>query len=138
MRKCLPEETQANIGIPILRWIKSKKELDTLGQLIELRIALETLYLRNIGDGRSELSYRMAIRGSFHLGNNREERKRIFDALRNSYSMASSVIHAGKIKETEKMRKIIEDGQDACRRGILKMLKEGGEPDWDKIMFDPN
>ena len=44
-------------------------------------------------------------------------------------------LHTRKIKKTyEQQRKVLEAGQDACREGILKVLKEG-EPNWDDLIL---
>ena len=133
MRNGLPERTRRSLNVSIHRWIKSKGASSTQNRLIELRIALEALYLKDAG---GEMSFKIATRGAWHLGISGEERKKVFSVLRNVYDLASKVVHARKIKDSlEKQDKILKDGQDACRRGILKVMKQG-EPNWDEMILD--
>ena len=135
MRNGLSENTRRSLNVSIHRWIKSKGASSTPNRLIELRIALEALYLKDAG---GEMSYRIATRGAWLLGVCGEERKTIFSALRGAYDLASKVVHARKIKESqEEQDKILEDGQSACRRGILKVMRQG-EPNWDELVMDMN
>ena len=132
MQDRLPEKTRTSLKVAIHRWIMSKKEISQEDKLIELRIALEALYLR--GEG-SEMSYRMATRGAWHLGDSLEERKVIFSTLKVAYSLASTIVHARKTKATGfEQSRTLEDGQDMCRKGILKVLRNG-EPNWDELVF---
>jgi len=111
----------------ISRWIRSKQRWAKENQLIELRVALEALYLDDSSFG--ELSYRLATRGAWHLGDSVESRKARFQTLLDVYRKASSVLHGGKLKDEAVVAALVSDGQDACRESILKMLKEG-KPDW--------
>ena len=123
MRYNLSNSSQKSLNVSIHRWIKSKGEMSTQDQLIELRIALEALYLK--GEG-GELSFRMATRGAWHLGGNKDERARNYKILRDVYELASKVVHTSRIKDTdEQQRKKLERGQNACREGILKDTKRG-------------
>ena len=135
MRSRLSNKSRRSLDVSIHRWIKSKGEISTHDQLIELRIALEALYLKGVDN---ELSFRMAALGAWHLGDNREERNRKFEILRNAYRLASKVIHASKTRDTiDDQNKVLGDGQDVCREGILKVLREG-EPNWDGLIFGPS
>lgn len=133
IRNTLSEQSQKVLNVSIHRWIKSKNERSIHDQLIELRIALEALYSRGSG---SEISFRMATRGAWHLGGDKGRRLRNFEALRGVYGMASKVIHAGDLRRpsVERQRTVLEEGQNACREGILKVLKEG-EPNWDDLVL---
>ena len=115
----------------ISRWMRSKQRWSVPDQLIELRVALEALYLRDSG---GELSYRLAARGAWHLGVSVEARKSHYQTLREVYRRASKVVHGQQLKDTELVDSLVKDGQDACREGILKMLKEG-EPDWNDLLL---
>ena len=59
------------LSLAIERWGKSKRPASLQDQLIELRIALEALYLDNVVQG--ELSFRLATHVAWHLGQNPEE-----------------------------------------------------------------
>ena len=122
-----------DLKVAIERWRKSKVPYrDYLDRFIELRIALEALYLADTG---GELRFRLALRGAWHLGRTGAERKEIYDILRKFYSAASTVIHAGRTTPTPERTQLLKKAQDICRDGILKRLKEEEEPDWDRLIF---
>ena len=126
-------EKRKGLDVAIRRWIRSKRGMSTFDQLIDLRIALEALYLKDSGSG--EMSYRMATRGAWHLSGDRDERVEYSKTLKEAYSLASRVIHASEKPTDEKDLTVLKAGQDACRRGILKMLTEGEPDNWDHIEF---
>ena len=121
------------LSTAISRWINSKSfETRFLDRFIELRIALEALYLKNTGDGKG---FRLASYGAWHLGDSPGERRRYYDTLRRVYSRASNVVHAGDIQDKPETRDLLAAAQDACREGILKRLKEPAEPNWDEVIL---
>ena len=62
-------------------WVSSKRpEASLQDQFIDLRIALEALYLD--GSSRNEMSFRIATYGAWHQGGEAEERCRNDEALR--------------------------------------------------------
>ena len=126
------DQKRPAVNIAIRRWMESKREVDISDQFIDLRIALEALYLSGIND---ELGFRLANYGAWHLGANFEERKeyrKIFHAV---YGRASKAIHASTKAFTKKDREQLANAQDLCRRGILKRLEESEMPDWNDLIL---
>ena len=124
-----------SLDVSIRRWLNSKRHISTLtDKFIELRVALEALFLNNC---QSELAYRLATRGALYLGDNFKERKEYYDILRKAYKIASIAVH-GKEIDMKKHKKLLENAQDLCRKGILKMLQQGQRPDWEKIVLEKN
>ena len=67
-------------------------------QLIELRIALESVLLIDDKGVVGEKRNRLATRGAWLLGETLSQRKAYFRTLRNAYDYASIVLHAGTFK----------------------------------------
>ena len=127
------QAAKGRLGVTIGRWNRSKRPDTTLSDgFVELRIALESLYLSDSGP---EKSFRLATHGAWYLGANFEERQVYYKTLRDAYNSASTAIHEGEVKRTEKNRRVLADAQDLCRRGILKRLKESEKPDWDDLIL---
>ena len=127
------EAAKGKLDVAIGRWNRSKRRDITLSDKhIELRIALEALYLSGIED---ELGFRLATRGAWHLGANFEERKEYRKILHAVYDRASKAIHASTKAFTEKDREHLANAQDLCRRGILKRLEESKMPDWNDLIL---
>ncbi len=121
-----------NVTLAIRRWGRSKQQIDIEDSFIDLRIALEALYLKGIQD---ELGFRLATRGAWHLGANFEEGFQYRETLHKAYSQASRIVHASTVAITEETRELLANAQDLCRRGILKRLDEGREPDWNALIL---
>lgn len=119
------------LEIAIDRWVRSKEPGDLLDQFIDLRIALEALFLRT--SERAEISYRLATRGAWYLGNDPDERARVYKQLRAAYDEASKVMHAGPKGSNREGWFTLENAQDLCHRAILQMMEESDEPDWDDL-----
>lgn len=125
------------------RWMKSKHATiilpnrSVLGRslsdcFIELRIAMDALYLKGI---TGELKFRLATYGAWHLGSNSDERCRYHVTISRMYDLASKAVHTGEIKNTPETLEILTDTQDLCRKGILKRLKEREEPRWKEMIL---
>ena len=125
------------IRIAVSRWVKSK---DPYGQLadrfIDLRIALECLYAQNFLDAKQTQGFRfkLPLFGAWHLGTDFEERKCIRKKLRQVYDTASKAVHSGDLEFSENQEPL-STAQDLCRRGILKILREGPPRDWGDLIL---
>ena len=120
------------LDIAISRWIKSKGLASLADKLIDLRIALEALYLE--GD-RGEMRFRLATHGAWHLGTDPAERRKYHKALRDTYDLASKAIHAGSVQNTPENQEKLRTAQDLCRQGILKRLTEDPNLDWKDLIL---
>lgn len=120
------------LDLAISRWMSSKRGGSVADQFVDLRIALEALYLP---DCNSELSFRLANRGAWHLGRNYEERLECQETLKKAYSRASDAIHAKTKPYKPKDEKLLRAAQDLCRRGIVKRLDEGETPNWNELIL---
>ena len=119
---------------PTQRWMNSKRTNRPLeDRLIELRIALEALFLD--GNDSGELSYRLALRAALRLGPDQQQRLEYFDRIRRFYNLASRAVHGGFVKDGDKSEDLLVRAQDICRREILRRLREGKSPDWNDIVF---
>ena len=118
----------SNIGgklqIPIDRWIKSKTSGDSEDKIIDLVIAFEALYVPDAG----ESTFKFAVRASWHLGEDRENRTKLFEVFKELYKCRSKVVHGGELKENVTIEgepvpidKFIIRGQDLCRDSIEKL-----------------
>ena len=129
--------------IAVRRWRRSKRpEFRLEDSYIDLRIALEALYLKDFDDERSqEMRFRLPLFGAWHLAENLEDRRSIRKTLRDAYDMASKVVHGGEVVKGSgagpywEARAELDRAQDLCRRGILKLLREGPPRDWTDLVL---
>ena len=120
------------LDLPIARWRKSKCSPPTSEQLIELRIALESVLLSD-DKGTSEKRHRLATRGAWLLGETFDQRETYFNTLRHVYDYASSVIHGGtpRVRGERNLGRDIASAQDLCRDAILRLAAADRMPDSD-------
>ncbi len=123
------------LKIAVDRWRRSMAEDAKLeDRYIDLRIALEAIYLKDfINEHSQEMRFRLALFGAWHLGADFEERRSIRRALRDAYDAASKAVHDGELPKA--MKPTLSTAQDLCRRGILKLLREGPPDDWGDLVL---
>lgn len=136
-KRFFSRKRERRLGVAITRWVRSKQpesELGLLDSFIDLRIALEALYLDGYSD---EKRLSVAIRGAWHLGATSSKRQEYYDALSETYKVASRIVHAGNLKQSQSNRDLLAAAQDICRKGILKRLGEKRVPKWDEMILGP-
>ena len=125
------------IRIAVGRWIRSKipeGRTSLEDRFIDLRVALELLFLKNFRGGQDqEMSFRMSLFGAWYLAKSPDERQSIGKALRQAYSAASRAVHLGEVRENQ--QEMLSVAQDLCRRGILKLLREGPPSNWSQLIL---
>ena len=122
----------------ITRWMRSRDGSQSLvDRFIDLRIALEALYLEDFTDERTtqEMRFRLALFGAWHLGTDFKERQSIRKKLRDSYDRASAAVHGGSIAYDSQNTDLLSDGQELCRSGIQRMLRQGIPDDWGNLIL---
>ncbi len=102
-------------------------------RIIDLRIALEALYLDSSG---GELGFRLSTTCARHLGTSLEERQKISTTVTRFYRLASRVIHGTELVRTgdadaDLLRKVSR----LCRDGILKIVETKHQPDWSDLIL---
>ena len=115
------------------RWEKSLRVGNPRDQLIEMRIALETLFA---GQGQHDTKLRVAYHGAVYLGESSEERKILFKDLKDIYDAASTVIHGNAPGRRTDLGHLAQRAQHICRDAMLKMVNDADVPDWTDLMLN--
>ena len=143
--------TLEKLQIPINRWIKSKTSQTSEDKIIDLAIALESLYLSDIPEP-TELSFRLRLHAAWYLREKIKDRDELMKDFNKIYEWRSSVVHNGKLPEKEIGRKrngkkktrpytreeiseFMEKTQDLCKESIVKILEDGEFPDWKSLIL---
>ena len=127
--------TRLDLGIA--RWRRSKRATTSEEQLVELRIAMESVLLADDNGAVGEKGHRLAIKGTWLLGETLDQRKTYFHSLRAAYDFASNVLHAGSLnkRDEEARARVLDEAQDICRAAILRIAKAKAMPDWTDIIL---
>ena len=123
------------LRIAVDRWKKSKRPSAQLeDRYIDLRSALETLYLKDFANENSgEMRFRLSLFGAWYLGSTVDERRDIRKTLRDAYDTASGAVHSGEVPGNSEA--CLGEAQELCRQGILKLLREGTPKDWGDLIL---
>ena len=132
----MAKQRQSSIDVSISRWCKSKEGFRTLAdQFIDLRVALEALYLKNFDrKNRGEMKFRLALYAAWYVGSDFAERKAIRKTLGDAYDMASRAVHGDRLPSSESGQALLSRSQEFCRQGILKFLEHGVQEAWDDMI----
>ena len=134
------------LEIPINRWIKSKTNQKPEDKIIDLAIALESLYLSDIPEP-TELSFRLRLHASWHLRKKIKDRKELMKVFSKIYEWRSSVVHNGKLPEKkiskkkkrpytqEEIGELITTAQNLCQESIMKIIEDEKFPDWSNLIL---
>ena len=133
----VPTETWNRLRIPIDRWAKSMAEDNPLDQIIDLGIALESLY---VPDSQGEVNLRFALHAAWHLGKNKKERRELREEFRQIYAARSDVVHTGRLrgdraKSTFNKLAFVSRAQELCWQGINSIIEAGDIPDWSDLVI---
>ena len=133
----LPTGTWEKLRIPIDRWAKSMAEENPIDQIIDLGIALESLY---VPESQTEVSLRLALHAAWHLGENKTRRLKLRKDFQLIYWARSDVVHTGKlrpktVKSMSDVPKFVSRVQELCRQGITKVIEAGEIPKWEDLIM---
>lgn len=120
------------LDIPLSRWTASHTNRSLTDKFIDLGVALECLYLQG---NTSELQSGLARRVAWHLESDPSEQQRLMKGIKNVYDLRSGAAHSGVIRQKKGRdpEAVLALAQDCCRRGITKIINDGGFPDWDNL-----
>ena len=141
----IPQTTRDDLRVPLDRWTKSNGQRDPADRMIDLGIALESLYLNDMSN-QGELGFRLAIRASWHLGKDQAHRAQLMKDFRKVYDWRSRAVHSGNLEakkdkaasDPTKRDEFIKHAQELCSESIEKIIGEGNVPDWNAIVLGPS
>ena len=141
----IPQTTRDDLRVPLDRWTKSNGQRDPADRMIDLGIALESLYLNDMSN-QGELGFRLAIRASWHLGKDQAHRAQLMKDFRKVYDWRSRAVHSGNLEakkdkaasDPTKRDEFIKHAQELCSESIKKIIGEGNVPDWNAIVLGPS
>lgn len=125
----------ARTRVAVARWKQSMRRHTNLTDgFIDLRIALESLFLPQTPD--YQLKFRLATNGAWLVGLDGADRREAWKVLGDAYDAASKAVHHGKVKQNDNTKKLLARAQLVCRRGILRVLRDGPVSDWNGLILD--
>ena len=125
-------DSDQRFRIAVTRWAKAATpRVMNPDRIIDLRIALEALYLDSSG---GELGFRLSLTGARHLRTNLDDRQAVRRSLVEFYGFASRVIHGAPIGRSTDVT-LVDMATDLCREGILKIVEQRKQPRWTDLLL---
>lgn len=117
----LNEHDRKFLGIPLGRFHDSYERPNERDKLIDLCIALESLYVRE----KDELAYRLALRCACFLEGGQGELENTFHRVKNIYDRRSEIVHGtAKDLAEEQLSRLVTEAEEYVRRSICKLLSD--------------
>ena len=127
----LDAKGQAHLRIPMRKLNHCAAERDPVEAAVDLRVALESLFLTDGGQG--ELNYRLAHRAAIVTGGDLDQRKDTNSKITKVYSWCSTALHTGQV-HSKFDRRQFNSVRSLVRDVLCQMIKNGiGRPDWKAV-----
>ncbi|TMQ58126.1 MAG: hypothetical protein E6K76_08610 [Candidatus Eisenbacteria bacterium] len=131
----LGEQRRAALRVPMHRLDTAMRRRSVIDAAIDLGIALESIFLRDLSDDRGELTFRLRVRGARWLGATPDERRQLFTLFEDLYKTRSKAVHSGGVPSTTRGRpttELLEEGYKVTARALIALITVG-DPDWDAV-----
>ena len=110
------------IQLALKRWNTVSHRSDEKDKLIDYWIALEALF----SESSQEVRYRASLRIAALTGDTPEERRQIYDDMKDSYDLRSAIVHGDVFQKGKKNKKdnhiLISRTRYCLRKTLLKLL----------------
>jgi hypothetical protein len=138
----LPQIVRDKLRVPIQFLNQSRRSSSVADRAINLGVAFEALYL-NDRSSKEQIAFTFRLRAAWHLGESPEARMGLMDVFNKIYGCRSNAVHTGKLKDTIKVKsegqisthRFLDRADVLCVRAILKVIDDGGFPNWQAIII---
>jgi len=130
------------LELPLERLCYSIIRKDLINQVIELGIAIESLFISD--DSKNELTYKIQIRAAFLLGKNATKKIEIANLFKELYTYRSKAVHGAQLpnKKTQEIKNNINMGQKYLCEAIIKLINLDNKEEkilsknfWDNLIY---
>lgn len=133
------------LRIPFQRLNQARRRRNLADKAIDQGVAFEALFL-NDKSHMDNISFTFRLRASLYLGQTIQERQYLMEFFTAFYSCRSEAAHTGKLGPAIKVKnrgkitiaEILNESDTLCERTIIKIIEDGGFPDWTNLMLGTN
>ncbi|OEE57653.1 HEPN domain-containing protein [Vibrio splendidus] len=138
----LPQKVRDLLRVPIERINQARRRTNQVDRAIELGVACEALLL-NDKEHNAQLSFILKLRAALFLGRTYEEKQTLMHFFGALYSCRSNAAHTGRLKPQIKIahrgnvdvHTVLAEGDALCVEMIVKIIEQGGFPNWDELVL---
>lgn len=100
---------------------------------LELGMAAEITLMHGQNTSNTEITYKIASRAAWLLGDSAESRIEIFGEMKRLYRARSDAVHTGKLSKASDID--LQNGEALVVRAIRSILRRGEFPDWESLVL---
>jgi hypothetical protein len=130
----LSDSRKQRLRIPMRRLNTAMHRRTKEDSIIDIGIALESLFLTDLEPDRGELTFRLRLRGARYLSDAEERRRDLFALLGRLYGVRSEAVHVGTVSDQTGLEGLLEDGFSIVAEAIRRFIAEG-EPNWSAVLL---
>ena len=126
-----------HLRLPMSRLADAMRRRSIVDCAIDLGIALEALFLRDLDSDRGELSFRLRVRAARLLAADPPSRISLSGLVGGLYALRSTAVHTGRLPLRHKGR----ETRDALKEGFkvaadaITYVIVNGDPNWDDVLY---
>lgn len=110
---------------------RSRLAFHPVDRALDLGIAAEILLMHDNGTSNTEITNKIGSRAAWLLGEDAEERAKIFEEMKHLYKARSEAVHSGVLAPRSKVDLDLAD--HLVVRVIQAILERGSFPDWTRL-----
>jgi hypothetical protein len=129
----IDEQANRSLVLALERLNSSYHRAKDEDRLIDYWVGLEALFLRV---KEQELRFRAALLTAQFVSTERAGRYQVFQNIRDSYDLRSSIVHGAKLPGPERIRELTVLTGDALRQSLRKCLPDRRPPDPERIFTE--
>lgn len=107
---------------------RSRLAVHPADRVLDLGMAAEIVLMHDQSPSNTEITYKIASRAAWLLGDGADQRAQIFDQIRQLYAARSTAVHSGMLPSKSKIDLDVAD--ELVGRVIRAILERGKFPDW--------
>ena len=107
---------------------RSRLAVHPVDRALDLGMAAEIVLMHDQSRSNTEITYKIASRAAWLLGEGADQRAEIFDQIKQLYAARSTAVHSGVLPSKSKVDLDLAD--ELVGRVIRAVLERGSFPDW--------
>ena len=123
------------VRVPLSRLNAALRRRSMVDSAVDLRVAMEALFLHDLDDDRGELTLRVRIRAARLLGRDLIQRRALFKLFGDLYALGSTAVHTGRLPPSHGGRStqtLLEEGYSTVAKAIEEVMSRG-PIDWTDV-----
>ena len=133
----LSRDVKQKLSTPLRRLAIANTRRNVDDRAVDLGIALEAMFG---GRANSEITHKVAVRGSVFTSRKSDERLRNYKILKTAYNLRSKIVHGGQVQADQMIKSVCLPASEVVERSAVllqlalnKVVDAGSFPNWTEV-----